>query len=124
MSIADVEPSTKCISKMPLSFFLPLELQLPGEDPGNDCRQGENRRARQIVISRLQEAALLGFLREKIKHHPGNKQREGKCISTTCCACLASNAAWMSKGFPCRPPFAGDHCTTTFPVILGWIEQK
>src|SRR5580692_9025655 len=30
----------------------------------------------------------------------------------------------MSKGFKFHPPFADDHWTTTFPVILGWIEQK
>ncbi len=84
--IADVEPRTKCMSRAPLSF----------------CPSSWNGQARISVATAgtVEIAAPPGVRREKIRWYARDKQRDGKMNEHHALrACLASNAARMSKGF-------------------------
>ncbi len=57
---------------------LPFELPLPGEDSGNQDRHRCQRRRQQIAIGCCCQNALFFSLRQIIKFHPCDKQRDRK----------------------------------------------
>ena len=77
ITTADMHPSTKCISRIPFSFW-PSNAQLPRRKARRYHRHGEARSQQQIEVRRRGQAPALGPLRDKVERHGHHKQRDRK----------------------------------------------
>src|SRR6516164_965220 len=99
----------------PVAFQLPL----PGHQPGQNCRKHRQRCERQVEVSGRRQILALGPHTEQIQRNCRDKERNREVNQRNVLRMFCQQH---------RSPVKGIHgvlyCTTTFAVILGWIEQK
>src|ERR1700688_4202574 len=103
MTTADVQPSTRCISKIPFNFC-PSNAHCHAASPVATTGTVKHAASNKLKYAAAARLRLFAHWARKSKATATVNSAMGKRISTTCCACLASRTVLRSNGFTLIDP--------------------
>src|SRR6202166_4478384 len=130
MTTADVQPSTRCISKIPFNFC-PSNAHCHAASPVATTGTVKHAASNKLKYAAAARLRLFAHWARKSKATATVNSAMGKRISTTCCACLASRTVLRSNGFTLIDPslhydFAGHLWVNGAEIFIraGFAESE
>src|ERR1700688_3163086 len=128
ITTADVQPSTRCISKIPFSFW-PSNAHCHAASPVATTGTVKHAASNKLKYAAAARLRLFAHWARKSKATATVNSAMGKRISTTCCACLASITVLRSNGFTLIDPslhydFAGHLRMNRAEILVStWFAE-